>query len=275
MTRYAVGDLQGCLKPLQCLLDEVCFSPEQDELWLVGDLVNRGPASLETLEFLYPMRTSLRIVLGNHDLHTLALARGATTNGRHPSLQALLDSPKLMMFMDWFRSLPLCIRAEQGDYVMSHAGIPHIWSTEQALTYSREVSNTLENDETLDTFLCAMYGNQPARWDEQLTGTSRLRTITNYFTRMRCCSEDGTLDFAFKGSLEDIPTGTDAWFRWTEKEPRREIQLFGHWAAMEGNSDRSDCIALDTGCVWGRKLTLLNMDTRELHQCDCVSSSWA
>lgn len=269
MTRYAAGDIQGCLKPLQCLLDEVAFSPEHDELWLVGDLVNRGPDSLATLEYLYPLRNSLRVVLGNHDLHTLALARGATTLGCHSSLEPLLQSPALGKYMDWFRSLPLCLRSLSGDYVMSHAGIPPIWSTEQALTYSAEVSRTLQDDAAIDGFLHDMYGDEPALWSETLSGTTRLRTITNYFTRMRCCSEDGTLDLAYKGVAEDIPPGMAAWFRWPEAKPRAETQLFGHWAALAGKTDRDDCIALDTGCVWGRQLTLLNMDTRERHQCDC------
>ena len=269
MTRYAVGDIQGCLKPLQCLLDEVAFSPERDELWLVGDLVNRGPASLATLEYLYPLRHCLRIVLGNHDLHTLALARGATTQGRHPSLEPLLQSPDINMFMEWIRTLPLCMRSDSGDYVMSHAGIPPIWSTRQALAYSAEVSAVLRDNTAIDAFLSAMYGDEPALWSETLSGTTRLRTLTNYFTRMRCCGEDGTLDLAYKGAADNIPPGMAPWFHWPETEPRHETQLFGHWAALEGRTDRDDCIALDTGCVWGRSLTLLNMDTREFHQCDC------
>ncbi|MFT5574905.1 MAG: bis(5'-nucleosyl)-tetraphosphatase (symmetrical) [Bermanella sp.] len=269
MTRYAVGDIQGCFKPLQCLLEEVSFTPGKDELWLVGDLVNRGAQSLETLECLYPIRDSLRIVLGNHDLHLLALARSATARGRHASLEPLLQSPQLDTFLAWFRSLPLCIRADEGDYVMTHAGIPHIWSTEAALSYSEEISLTLQDDVLVDTFLRDMYGDEPARWSATLSGTSRLRTLTNYFTRMRCCSEDGTLNLAYKGAVDEIPVGMAPWFSWPETQPRSETQLFGHWAALEGKTGRDDCIALDTGCVWGRKLTLLNMDTRDLHQCDC------
>lgn len=272
MTRYAVGDIQGCFKPLQCLLEEVAFTPGVDELWLVGDLVNRGAHSLETLEFLYPIRDSLRIVLGNHDLHVLALARGATQLGRHASLEPLLQSPQLNKFMEWFRSLPLCIRANTGDYVMTHAGIPHIWSTDEALAHSAQISHTLQSDTLVDNFLSNMYGDEPACWSEVLSGTTRLRTLTNYFTRMRCCSEDGTLDLAYKGAVDEIPAGMAPWFSWVENQPRRETQLFGHWAALEGQTGRSDCIALDTGCVWGRELTLLNMDTRDLHQCDCSAT---
>lgn len=269
MARYAIGDLQGCLTPLQCLLEDVGFDADRDQLWLVGDLVNRGPQSLETLEFLYPLRDRLRIVLGNHDLHTLALARGATDQGRHPSLEPLLRSPRQHEFMDWLRTLPLCLRSERGDYVMSHAGIAPLWTTTQALNYSAEVSAVLRDDARIDHFLRAMYGNEPARWSDDLSGTDRLRTITNYFTRMRICRADGTLDLTFKGTTDQIPAGLAPWFQWPESEPRAETQLFGHWAALDGNTGRDDCIGLDTGCVWGGRLTLFNLDSREFHHCDC------
>ena len=269
MARYAVGDLQGCLTPLQCLLEEVGFDADRDQLWLVGDLVNRGPQSLETLEFLYPLRDRLRIVLGNHDLHALALARGATDQGRHPSLEPLLRSPRLREFMDWLRTLPLCIRGERGDYVMSHAGIAPIWTTSQALDYSAEVSAVLRDDARIDHFLRVMYGNEPARWSDDLAGMDRLRAITNYFTRMRICRADGTLDLSFKGPPEQTPAGLAPWFQWPESRPRAETQLFGHWAALEGKTGRDDCIGLDTGCVWGGRLTLFNLDSRKFHTCDC------
>ncbi len=269
MTRYAVGDLQGCLKPLQCLLREVDFNPSVDQLWLVGDLVNRGPHSLEVLDYLYPMRHALTVVLGNHDLHTLALARGATTQGRHPSLEPLLSSTQLPAYMAWFRALPLCVRSEAGDYVMSHAGVPSQWSTEAALARSAELEAVLRDESRIDDFLTTMYGNEPARWDDSLKDFDRLRAITNIFTRMRICRADGELDLRFKGRVEDAPEGFAPWFSWPPQTPRRETQLFGHWAALEGQLDDPAYIPLDTGCVWGRHMTLFNMDTREFHRCDC------
>lgn len=272
MARYAVGDLQGCLVPLDCLLEEVGFSPAQDQLWLVGDLVNRGPQSLEVLEYLYPLRDALKIVLGNHDLHTLALARKATTQGKHASLDSLLSSNRLDDFMAWFRTLPLCIRSDAGDYVMSHAGIPPVWTTEQALSYSHEVSQVLEDDAQIDGFLKAMYGDEPTRWSDDLTGQTRLRTITNHLTRMRICSEDGALKLKFKGRLEDIPAGYAPWFQYPPATPRAERQIFGHWAALEGRTNDPDYIALDTGCVWGGTMTLYNLDTGAYHVCHCRSS---
>lgn len=273
MTRYAVGDLQGCLTPLQCLLSDVGFDPAGDELWLVGDLVNRGPQSLEVLDYLYPIRHALRIVLGNHDLHTLALARGATTQGRHTSLEPLLAADHLALYMEWFRTLPLCIRSDSGDYVMSHAGIPPLWSTEDALRYSDEVSAVLQDDERIDDFLSSMYGDEPARWSDDLSGLTRLRTITNYFTRMRICRADGTLALKFKGPVEDIPENFAPWFQWPPLIPRQERQIFGHWAALEGQTGSEAYLGLDTGCVWGREMTLLNMDSGALHRCDCTVNS--
>ncbi|WP_372763829.1 symmetrical bis(5'-nucleosyl)-tetraphosphatase [Litorivivens sp.] len=271
MTRYAVGDLQGCLSPLQCLLDDVGFEPAKDELWLVGDLVNRGPDSLAVLDYLYPMRDSLRIVLGNHDLHTLALARGATKQGLHASLADLLASERLTRYIDWFRTLPLCVRSDCGRYVMSHAGIPPLWSTDEALGYSDEVSSALRDDTLVDTFLSNMYGDEPSRWSDDLTGLPRLRTITNYFTRMRICSEDGTLALSFKGRVEEIPSGFAPWFTWPAE--RMETQIFGHWAALEGKTGNPQYLALDTGCVWGREMTLFNMDSGAFHRCLCAATN--
>lgn len=262
MTRFAVGDLQGCLSPLQQLLTECDFQPGRDELWLVGDLVNRGPDSLATLRFLYGMRGSLRITLGNHDLHTLALARRATERGRHPTLKALLEAPDCETLMTWLRQQPLVYRAPAGDYIMSHAGIPHLWSSDQALALSRELQDLLLS-EHVDEFLRQMYGNEPARWSAALSGMDRYRCITNYLTRMRLCSADGTLELAYSGDGSALPEGYAPWFNWPPASPRRETQLFGHWAALSGNTGRSDVIGLDTGCVWGNCMTLLNLDTGE------------
>ncbi|MBB3048127.1 bis(5'-nucleosyl)-tetraphosphatase (symmetrical) [Litorivivens lipolytica] len=269
MGRYAVGDLQGCLEPLQCLLEEVAFNPSQDELWLVGDLVNRGPHSLEVLDFLYPIRHALTVVLGNHDLHTLALARGATTQGRHASLESLLSSTQLPAYMDWFRELPLCVRSNCGEYLMSHAGVPSQWSTEDALGYSAELQAVLSEDQQVDAFLQNMYGNEPACWNDGLQGFDRLRMITNTFTRMRVTRQNGELNLKYKGRIEDIPDGYAPWFTWPTASPRRETQLFGHWAALDGKLDQPGYIPLDTGCVWGRYMTLLDMDSREFHRCHC------
>jgi len=272
VSRYAVGDLQGCLKPLQCLLADVDFKPEQDQLWLVGDLVNRGPDSLETLRYLYSIRDSLRITLGNHDLHCLALARGATDRGRHPTLEALLNAPDCGELMDWLQQQALVLRSDDGRYLMSHAGIPAAWSSEQALSLSREIEAVLQSPQA-DDFLKDMYGDQPSRWDDSLTGLPRLRAITNHLTRMRASNADGKLELTFKGALADIPPGYRPWFEWQKPHARSETLIFGHWAALECQTGRDDIIALDSGCVWGREMTILDMDSRELHRCTCTGDA--
>ena len=270
MARYAVGDLQGCLQPLLCLLDEVAFNPARDELWLVGDLVNRGPDSLDTLRYLYRIQDSVKVTLGNHDLHCLALARGFTQKGRHPSLEALLKAPELATLMDWLQQQALVLLSDDGRYVMSHAGIPPLWSTQQALALSAELESTLRNPTDAARFFRHMYGNAPALWHDNLQGHDRLRCITNYLTRMRICSEQGEPELTFKGARQDIPPPYRPWFEWPQPE-RTEIQLFGHWAALEGRTHNPNIIALDSGCVWGRHMTLLNMESGEYHHCDCPS----
>lgn len=263
MSRFAVGDLQGCLTPLQALLSKCAFDPARDELWLVGDLVNRGPDSLETLRFLYGLRDSLRITLGNHDLHCLALARGATDRGRHPSLAALLAAPDCKSLMEWLRQQPLVYRDPRGDYIMSHAGVPAIWSSDKALALGGEVQAILQSD-NVDDFLANMYGNEPVRWWDELIGLPRYRCITNYLTRMRLCAADGSLELTYKGDGKNLPEGFRPWFDWQRPGSRRETQIFGHWAALQGRTRRSDIIGLDSGCVWGNCLTMLNLENGEL-----------
>lgn len=268
MTRYAVGDLQGCLAPLEALLQQVDFNPPQDQLWLVGDLVNRGPDSLATLRFLYNIKDALRITLGNHDLHCLALARGAVKRGRHPSLEALLNAPDCETLMEWLRQQPLVYRDPSRDYIMSHAGIPPIWSSKKALALSSEVSELLRSDQ-IDSFLTAMYGNEPACWNDTLSGLDRARCITNYLTRMRLCQQDGNLELDYSGALEKAPAPYKAWFHWPPNKKRKETVLFGHWAALQGDTGHDRIIGLDTGCVWGNCMSLLNLDSGHMLKHSC------
>lgn len=268
MTRYAVGDLQGCLTPLKALLERVSFDPNRDQLWLVGDLVARGPDSLDTLRFLYPLRDSLRITLGNHDLHTLSLARSAVDHSPHPTVEALLSAPDCGVLMDWLQQQPLVYRDPSGDYLMSHAGIPPNWSSQQALALSQEVQDTLQSHRAT-AFLASMYGNQPDLWRDDLSGFERLRCITNYLTRMRICDADGRLNLKYKGELAGIPAPYRPWFEWPPREARSETLLFGHWAALNGDTGQDAIVGLDTGCVWGNCMTLFNLETRERLRCEC------
>ncbi|MGY4533596.1 bis(5'-nucleosyl)-tetraphosphatase (symmetrical) [Pseudomonas sp. TE3786] len=269
MTVYAVGDLQGCLDPLKCLLERVAFDPERDRLWLVGDLVNRGPQSLETLRYLYAMRDALVCVLGNHDLHLLAAAHNIERLKKGDTLGEILDAPDRAELLDWLRQQKLLHYDVDRDIAMVHAGIPPQWSLKKALRCAAEVEEALRDDARLPLFLDGMYGNEPNRWDSDLKGVTRLRVITNYFTRMRFCKADGTLDLKTKEGMDSAPPGYAPWFSYKQRKTAGQKLIFGHWAALEGHCDEPGVIALDTGCVWGGAMTLLNVDSGERHRCDC------
>jgi bis(5'-nucleosyl)-tetraphosphatase (symmetrical) len=267
MTRYAIGDLQGCLQPLKCLLKDIGFDASLDELWLVGDLINRGPESLATLRFVKALGDCTRIVLGNHDLHFLAIAFNTTSPGKSDTFDDILAAHDRDELVQWLLQQPLMYSDPSGDYHMTHAGIPPIWSTTAASAYAREVEATLKQPDP-SNFFAAMYGNQPDRWNEQLQGSTRLRTITNYFTRMRFCTEDGRLDF--KNKLAEIDSSEFLpWFSHPPQSARQGKIIFGHWAALEGKVDNPDVFALDTGCVWGRSLTAMNLETGVNTSCQC------
>lgn len=271
MAVYAVGDLQGCLEPLKCLLGEVDFDPLEDRLWLVGDLVNRGPQSLETLRFLYSMRDSLVCVLGNHDLHLLAVAHNIERMKKGDTLQEILDAPDRAELLDWLRLQKLMHYDAERDIAMVHAGIAPQWSLKKALRRAEEVEQVLRDDTRLALFLDGMYGNEPAKWDRELQGVARLRVITNYFTRMRFCTADGKLDLKSKEGLDSAPPGYAPWFSHPQRRTRGQKLIFGHWAALGGQCDEPGIEALDSGCVWGNRMTLLNVDTRQRWTCDCAS----
>lgn len=270
MATYAVGDLQGCLEPLKRLLERVKFDPAQDKLWLVGDLVNRGPASLETLRFLYGMRESLVCVLGNHDLHLVAVAYNAERLKKNDTLREIIEAPDCAQLIEWLRRMPLIHHDAQRDITLVHAGIPPQWTIEKSLQRAAEVEAALRDDTQLPMFLDGMYGNEPAKWDKKLHGIERLRVITNYFTRMRFCTPDGKLDLKSKEGLDTAPPGYAPWFSHAERKAAGRKIIFGHWAALEGQCDVPALFALDTGCVWGGSMTLLNVDTLERIHCSCA-----
>ena len=268
MSTYAIGDIQGCYKPLRKLLDSVDFKPGKDQLWCVGDLINRGPRSLDTLRFLRDMGNNVTIVLGNHDLHFLAIHYGATLNRNKDTLQELLDAPDCAELSAWLRSKPLahyeCIETQQGpkNYLMVHAGIAPQWTIEKTLALAAEVELTLQGPHFL-AFLENMYGDTPRRWKSKLAGYERLRVITNYLTRMRFCNEKGKLDLQVKEGLLFTPVGYKPWFEFEQLTPAINI-LFGHWAALEGHTGNPNVFALDTGCVWGRELSMLRLEDHKL-----------
>lgn len=269
MAVYAVGDLQGCLKPLQCLLEQVSFDPAHDQLWLVGDLVNRGPQSLQTLRFLFSIRHAVTCVLGNHDLHLLAVAHNIERMKKGDTLQEILDAPDRADLLDWLRMQKLVHHDAERKVTLVHAGIPPQWTLSKALRRAAEVEEVLRDDARLPLFLDGMYGNEPAKWSKELHGIARLRVITNYFTRMRFCTADGTLDLKSKEGIGSAPPGFAPWFSHPQRKMHGEKIIFGHWAALEGHCQEPGLYALDTGCVWGGAMTLLDVDSGQLHRCTC------
>ncbi len=269
MATYAVGDLQGCLEPLQCLLKRVAFDPAKDHLWLVGDLVNRGPQSLETLRFLYSIRESLVCVLGNHDLHLLAIGQNIERLKKADTLREILEAPDRVELLEWLRQQKLMHYDEQRGIALVHAGIPPQWSLRKALKCAAEVEEALRDDNRFAPYLDGMYGNEPVKWDRDLKGVTRLRVITNYFTRMRFCTSEGKLDLKGKEGLDTALPGYAPWFSHTERKTRGLKIIFGHWAALEGKCNEPGIFALDTGCVWGGAMTLMNVDTGERLRCEC------
>jgi len=262
MATYAIGDIQGCYYSFLALLKRITFRPEKDTLWLVGDLINRGSGSLQVLRWCYQHRENINIVLGNHDLHAIAVAHGIRKAHRSDTLQPVFDAPDGHLLLSWLRHQPLIVT--NASYTMVHAGLIPQWTIEDALTYAKEVENALQSESYVD-FLVHMYGNIPRLWHENLTGYDRLRAITNVLTRIRACRQDGELDFDFKGELEDVPAGLLPWFDLPNVRSKDQSIIFGHWSAL-GLYHRETVYALDTGCVWGGKLTAMCLTTKKITQ---------
>lgn len=265
MATYAVGDVQGCYHSFRDLLEHIDFDSSRDRLWLVGDLINRGSGSLEVLRWVYKHQQSIVVVLGNHDLHAIAVAEDKVPAHKSDTLQAIFDAPDGPELLRWLRHQSM-IHAGQG-YIMVHAGLLPQWNVSKALTLGAEVEEALRSDSYLD-FLAHMYGNLPDRWGDSLQGMDRLRTITNALTRLRICTVDGRLDFKFNGALADIPDGYIPWFEVPERKSADTAIVFGHWSAL-GLQQRDNIFALDTGCLWGGKLTAFRLEDKVVFQVPC------
>jgi bis(5'-nucleosyl)-tetraphosphatase (symmetrical) len=269
MATYAVGDVQGCYDALRRLLDVVEFDPPHDDVWFVGDLVNRGPQSLETLRFIKSLGTAATPILGNHDLHLLVAASGYTKQYPGDTLSDILDAPDREELLHWLRQQKL-MHVDKG-YAMVHAGLLPQWTIRKALALSAEVEAVLRGDDH-DAFLRPLYGNKPSAWHDKLTGDERLRVIVNAMTRMRLCTADGDMEFTHKLAPFNMPVGYQPWFDIPGRASGDTPVLFGHWASL-GLLLRSDAIGLDSGCVWGRKLTAMRLDDRRVFQCGCKNLS--
>lgn len=256
MTRYAVGDVQGCDRELRALLARLKFSADRDRLWLVGDLVNRGPGSLATLRLVRALGDNAVAVLGNHDLHLLALAFAARRRRKSDTLDEVLAAPDRDALLEWLLTRPLA-HAEGGDLLV-HAGVVPQWSVALTLQLAAEVAHALRHEPR--TLFEHMYSNEPDRWDQRLRGWERLRFAINVLTRLRLCTADGRVDIALKGPPPPPPSPLRPWFEHPHRASRDARIIFGHWSAL-GLVQRPDVVGLDTGCVWGGSLTALDLDT--------------
>ncbi|MCL6415412.1 symmetrical bis(5'-nucleosyl)-tetraphosphatase [Aestuariirhabdus sp. Z084] len=268
MPTYAIGDIQGCFEQLQDLLALIEFNPKHDRLWVAGDLVNRGPQSLETLRYLRSLGDRCVCVLGNHDLHLLAVAEGIMRNRNQDTLTPILDAPDRDELLQWLRQLPLVHHCPDLGFTMVHAGIPPGWSLKASLNRAAEVESVLRSD-NYRKLLKNMYGDEPACWHKNLKGSRRLRVIINYLTRMRFCRQDNTLDLDQKSGANNPPQGFAPWYQHEKRKCADQRIIFGHWAALEGKADHPNVFALDTGCVWGGQLTALTLETGELTSLNC------
>jgi len=265
MATYAIGDIQGCYSAFRRLLDRCHFNPARDRLWLVGDLVNRGPHSLAVLRYVKSLGARAITVLGNHDLHLLVTAAGHTKPSRGDTLTAILRAPDRDELLAWLRHRKI-MHVEAG-YAMVHAGLPPQWSIAKALKLAHEAEAALQSDDH-DELLRNLYGNTPARWRDNLAGFSRLRVIVNAFTRMRLCTADGKMEFSHKDKPVGIPRGYMPWYSVPRRASRRTPIIFGHWASL-GLYTGSNVYCLDTGCVWGRDLSALRLSDGKLFQHAC------
>ncbi|MEM8498733.1 MAG: symmetrical bis(5'-nucleosyl)-tetraphosphatase [Pseudomonadota bacterium] len=268
MAIWAIGDLQGCFAPLKCLLKQIHFNADADQLWVAGDLVNRGPDSLSTLRYLFERRDSCQIVLGNHDLHMLAVAAGARKANQKDTFSDVLDATDSDKLLTWLQSQKLLHVDDSAKVAMVHAGIPPIWNMDEAKARAAEVESVLHGEQANKLFE-SMYGEQPDSWNDQASQSVRLRTITNYFTRMRFCTSDGVLDLKDKSSIRSTRPGFLPWFEIGSQRLENYQLVFGHWAALQGKTGVANIHALDTGCVWGGELTALNLHSWVRESCSC------
>lgn len=266
MATYAIGDIQGCFDSFRCLLEVCAFDPARDRLWLVGDLVNRGPGSLETLRFVKDLGPAAMTVLGNHDLYLLMVAEGAIKHrGKDDTLDAILAAPDRDELLDWLRRQPLC-HLERG-HCLVHAGLLPQWTASQARELAREVEMALAGPRYRE-FVFNLWGSEPAAWSDDLTGWPRLRVIVNAMTRMRFCTPEGVMEFHTKGELVDAPPGHLPWFEAPGRRSADTVLVTGHWSAL-GLKLLPNLLALDSGCLWGGHLSAVRLEDRQVFQVDC------
>ncbi len=263
MADYAIGDVQGCFESLQHLLEVLHFNEHSDRLWLVGDLVNRGPQSLAVLRFVKQLPVKPCVCLGNHDLHLLSLVfTDRSAKPYDPSLEQVLIAPDRYELCHWLRQQSLLCFDPDVQVAMTHAGIAPMWTLAMAQQYAQELEAVLQGPHYAD-FLQSMYGNTPNLWSPELSGMTRLRVLCNYFTRMRFCYANGSLDFEHQGPATTAPATLYPWYALPNRLEWEVDVVFGHWAALEGHCEHPHIHAIDTGCVWGGTLTALRLQDKQ------------
>ncbi|VAW88116.1 Bis(5'-nucleosyl)-tetraphosphatase, symmetrical [hydrothermal vent metagenome] len=272
MAVYSIGDVQGCYDDLCRLLDLIAFDPAQDQLWFAGDLVNRGPQSVEVLRFVKDLGAHAVTVLGNHDLHLLAVAYGESKQRKHDTFADVLHADDRDELLTWLRHQPLAHYSDERDVLMVHAGVAPQWTLAQLLSYAAEVETALRGDDYI-TFFNHMYGDQPEMWNENLQSWPRLRFITNTVTRLRYCERQGRQALSEKGPLGSQAEGLMPWYDVPDRNCRDHTILFGHWAALGAGQQQQNVFSLDSGCAWGGTITALCLDSFEYHSTPCLMVS--
>jgi bis(5'-nucleosyl)-tetraphosphatase (symmetrical) len=270
MAVYAIGDIQGCFSELEQLLDKINFNAAQDQLWFVGDLVNRGPQSLETIQYIRTLGNAAKCVLGNHDIHLIACHAGVQSCKPKSSLNPILQHPQADEIVNWLRFQPLLHHDSKLNWSMVHAGLIPQWDLTTALSCANEVEAQLRSNHYIK-FLDHAYGDSPNIWDSELSKRDRWRVILNAFTRLRLCDKHGAMNFSYKGPLGKQDKHLHAWFDIDRKSEDMNI-VFGHWSAL-GLKQTHNLLGLDTGCLWGNQLTAARIDSNSvtLHQIECTA----
>ena len=269
MSTYAIGDVQGCFSALTRLVKQIQFDPAHDQLWFVGDLVNRGPDSLGVLRWVKALNTAAVAVLGNHDLHLLAAAETISPLRRDDTISEILRAPDRHELLDWLRHRPL-LHADH-DFVMVHAGLLPQWSVEQAAALAAEAEYALQGNgyRQLLQQVSQKNAHPQTRWSDELTGQTKLGLVVKALTRLRVCAADGDMDFSYKGPLAHIPRGLLPWFHVPNRKNADRTIVCGHWAALGFHAEQT-VLALDSGCVWGGKLTAVRLEDRHVFQVSCA-----
>lgn len=274
MATYAIGDIQGCFDELQDLLKKIKFNPSQDKLWFAGDLINRGPQSLEVLRFIRDLGASHKIVLGNHDLHLLASWVHGKSISSKDTLQPILEAKDSEQLCQWLRQQPIMVEDTDLGFVMVHAGILPLWDMAQVRTFAHEIEVTLQSDGYKD-FLNHMYSNEDNVWQDHLEGLPRLRTLVNVFTRIRYCDANGIMALTEKGELGTQSSGLMPWFICPQRKTHDQKIVFGHWATLEGKIlGEHNVFSLDTGCVWGRSLRAMRLEDLKIFEVPSRQRKW-